>query len=188
MTAAWTVRRAALADLEALIEIQRECPETSHWSEAVWRGILQRSDREVSARAVWLAETWPAEVRPAEVRPAEIQRAPSGLAVVHCMVGGAELENLAVRPEYRRRGVARSLCHHAIEWAAVHAAAQRGGAVTGFMTETPAMHLEVRAGNAAALELYAALGFAEQGRRKSYYQDPLDDAVLMTRRLDDAAT
>ncbi len=182
MNAAWTVRRAALADLEALLAIQRDCPETSHWSEAVWRGILQPPGRDGSMRAVWLAETWLKVVW-----PAKIQGAPSGFAVVHCLVGGAELENLAVRPEYRRRGVARSLCHHAMEWAAVHAAAQRGASLTGFMIEAPAMHLEVRAGNAAALELYAALGFAEQGRRKSYYQDPLDDAVLMARRLDDAA-
>ena len=168
MTAAGTVRLASLADLQALLAIERVCPETSHWSEAVWRGVLQPSASEGSARAVWIAET---------------HEGASGFAVAHCVAGSAELENLAVRPECRRRGLARALCHHAMKWAAVHAAAQRGALVTGVTTEPAAMHLEVRAGNRAALQLYAALGFLEQGRRNGYYQDPLDDAVLMTRRF-----
>jgi len=42
-------------------------------------------------------------------------------------------------------------------------------------------NLEVRAGNAAALRLYAAFGFDAAGRRKGYYAAPREDAVVMTR-------
>jgi ribosomal-protein-alanine N-acetyltransferase len=42
-----------------------------------------------------------------------------------------------------------------------------------------AIELEVRAGNLAALTLYRRFGFVEVGRRKGYYRDPAEDAVLM---------
>jgi ribosomal-protein-alanine N-acetyltransferase len=42
-----------------------------------------------------------------------------------------------------------------------------------------AMELEVRASSEAARGLYRALGFVEQGRRRGYYREPVEDAVLM---------
>ena len=43
--------------------------------------------------------------------------------------------------------------------------------------------LEVRASNAQALEFYRALGFQETGRRRQYYADPVEDAVLLGLKL-----
>jgi ribosomal-protein-alanine N-acetyltransferase len=43
--------------------------------------------------------------------------------------------------------------------------------------------LEVREGNEAALGLYGSLGFREEGRRKGYYGEPVEDAVLMRMKL-----
>ena len=40
--------------------------------------------------------------------------------------------------------------------------------------------LEVREGNAPAIALYEKLGFREVGRRKNYYPERKEDAVLMT--------
>ena len=40
--------------------------------------------------------------------------------------------------------------------------------------------LEVRAGNHPAINLYKKLGYEEVGRRKNYYVNPSEDAVLMT--------
>jgi ribosomal-protein-alanine N-acetyltransferase len=45
------------------------------------------------------------------------------------------------------------------------------------------MELEVRAASVGALELYRSLGFAERGRRRRYYREPIEDAVLMTAEL-----
>lgn len=155
MKDACSVRRAFMADQAAVLAIERECAEASHWSERMWRSILGRADVADATRTVLVAE-----------RGGELV----GFAVVQSAGGGAELENVAVRPEARRRGIAGSLCAEAMVWAARRGAAE--------------MHLEVRAGNDAALRLYGALGFVEQGRRAGYYLDPREDAVVMMRALE----
>jgi ribosomal-protein-alanine N-acetyltransferase len=76
--------------------------------------------------------------------------------------GEREVLNLAVDPAWQRRGIGRSLL-----------AAERGRA--------PAMlWLEVRASNAGALKFYKSLGFREISRRREYYCEPLDDAIVMS--------
>jgi ribosomal-protein-alanine N-acetyltransferase len=74
--------------------------------------------------------------------------------------------NVAVAPGHRRQGLARFLLRFALERAA------RAGAARAL--------LEVRAGNCEALALYAALGFAPCGRRRDYYRDPVEDAVVLS--------
>lgn len=160
MTGEYQVRRASLADFAAVLAIERACADTAHWTEAAWRGILQQADTSETARAVFVCNT---------------QDDLSGFIVVHRVQESAELESVAVRPEHRRRGVARALCRHAIGWASAQTA---GG------PQCAAMRLEVRAGNAAALQFYTALGFINQGRRRAYYRNPVEDAVLMELPLD----
>jgi len=75
---------------------------------------------------------------------------------------------LAVRPECRRQGLGRRLM------AELLAEARRRGA--------DEVTLEVRAGNAPAQGLYAALGFQAVARRRGYYPDNNEDALVM--RLD----
>jgi ribosomal-protein-alanine N-acetyltransferase len=75
------------------------------------------------------------------------------------------LLNLAVRPEYRRRGLARSLLANMI------AVGRRAGVGEVF--------LEVRHTNQPALSLYQSLGFTLAGRRPDYYDDG-EDAAQMT--------
>ncbi len=88
-----------------------------------------------------------------------------GVIVVWLLGEEAHIATLAVQPELRGRGIAaRLLC------AALQALAAEG-AVTAA--------LEVRAGNTAALHLYRRFGFVEVGRRKGYYQDNGEDALLM---------
>lgn len=43
------------------------------------------------------------------------------------------------------------------------------------------LFLEVRAGNAAALHLYEKMGFVQMGIRKNYYEQPVEDGVVMMR-------
>ena len=79
------------------------------------------------------------------------------------------ITNLAVDPGFRRRGVARALLGQTME------DARRGGVELLF--------LEVRPTNVEALALYESFGFSVIGRRKGYYFDTGEDALVMEARL-----
>jgi ribosomal-protein-alanine N-acetyltransferase len=79
-----------------------------------------------------------------------------------------EIFNLGVGAAYRRQGLAKALLGHAL------ARCAKLGVAQGF--------LEVRASNQAALNLYGMFGFSVAGRRKNYYPDNNEDALVM--RLD----
>lgn len=74
-----------------------------------------------------------------------------------------EILNLAVAPESRRKGIARSLLLDAL-------------------TLPGRWFLEVRASNFSARELYRSAGFQEAGIRKKYYQNPDEDAIVLVRQ------
>src|ERR1051325_9983745 len=78
-----------------------------------------------------------------------------GFIVARSIADEVHINNFAVRPEFRRRGIGQMLLASALAWAGEKRASQ---AV-----------LEVRAGNHAAQRLYEACGFAVVGRRKRYY-------------------
>lgn len=80
----------------------------------------------------------------------------------------AEIANIAVAPAARGRGAGAVLLD-----AALDEAAWRGAATT---------YLEVRESNAAARRLYASRDFAELGRRRRYYRNPTEDALVLGRR------
>lgn len=88
-----------------------------------------------------------------------------GFVAARLVAGELHINNVAVRPECRRLGMARSLLDTAIDEAA------RAGAHAAF--------LEVRAGNEAAQALYKRCGFRVAGRRAGYYAQPLEDALVM---------
>lgn len=75
------------------------------------------------------------------------------------------LEKIAVNPAYRRQGVAQAILEVFLRF---------GRAKLAFLT------LEVRASNQPAIQLYLKQGFEQVGRRKDYYTDPREDAILMT--------
>lgn len=71
-----------------------------------------------------------------------------------------EILNVAVHPEWRRRGLAKRLLKRLTRHSAIY-------------------FLEVRESNYAALALYRRLGFAEIARRKKYYRRPTETAIVM---------
>lgn len=91
-------------------------------------------------------------------------RAEGGFVLARAAGGEAEIITLAVQPAARRRGLGRRLVDDAAAFAAALGA--------------EALFLEVEEGNAAALALYAALGFRRVGRRPGYYGAGRDAAVL----------
>lgn len=84
------------------------------------------------------------------------------------VVDEIHINNVAVRPAVRGRGIGTALLMH------VFAEADRLGA--------PSATLEVRASNAGALRLYERLGFRVSATRRDYYSHPVEDAVILWRR------
>jgi ribosomal-protein-alanine N-acetyltransferase len=88
-----------------------------------------------------------------------------GYAGLQTVLDEGYINNVAVDPRFRRQGVADEL---------IAAFVRFGTAKLSFLT------LEVRASNAPAVALYQKHGFAQAGRRKNYYDDPTEDALIMT--------
>jgi ribosomal-protein-alanine N-acetyltransferase len=72
--------------------------------------------------------------------------------------------DIAVHPEFRRRGIARALME-----------AERNRNLCDYF-------LEVRASNLAARALYSLMGFTEEGVRPAYYENPPESGIVMKRR------
>ena len=81
------------------------------------------------------------------------------------VLGETDMMNVAVRPEFRRQGIAEALILVLIE----DLKARQSHCLT----------LEVRDSNASARALYEKLGFLEVGRRKNYYRNPREDALIL---------
>jgi ribosomal-protein-alanine N-acetyltransferase len=82
------------------------------------------------------------------------------------------ITNIAVHPDIRRRGIGRTLLQSVIDEARQHGAR--------------VVALEVRPSNREARPLYEAFGFQVIGRRKGYYYDTGEDALVMELALRDA--
>ncbi|MEE3428302.1 MAG: ribosomal protein S18-alanine N-acetyltransferase [Ruminococcus sp.] len=76
--------------------------------------------------------------------------------------------NVAVHPDFRGQGIGRKLVTFLIE---------KYGESLRFIT------LEVRPSNIAAVKLYTSLGFNKVGERPSYYSNPVENAILLTKYL-----
>lgn len=87
---------------------------------------------------------------------------------------GGDIMSVATAPEARRMGVAASLLEEM--------ALQLKGQGLKWLT------LEVRLSNAPALALYAHQGFTQVGRRPRYYQNPREDALLLTKFFEEGDT
>ncbi len=81
------------------------------------------------------------------------------------VIDETDMMNVAVHPEYRRRGIADALIR-----ALVYELKKQG---------SHCLSLEVRASNAPAISLYEKNGFALVGRRPNYYRNPREDALIL---------
>ena len=81
------------------------------------------------------------------------------------VMGESDMMNIAVHPDYRNQGVATGLIVGLVE-----ELRKRG---------SHCLTLEVRASNETAIRLYRTLGFQEAGRRRNYYRNPREDALIL---------
>jgi ribosomal-protein-alanine N-acetyltransferase len=97
-----------------------------------------------------------------------LAKGPGGLVGFICfwvLVDEMHILNVAVRKNYRRKGIAGTLAMEAMKFAKAH----------GARSAT----LEVREKNTAAIKLYEKMGFVRAGLRRNYYDSPRDNAVIM---------
>lgn len=88
-----------------------------------------------------------------------------GYCVFRIIAGEGELLRIAVSPEFQGRGLSKKLMDQMVEYSKKKKA------------ET--MFLEVRESNEKARNLYRSYGFSEEGIRKDYYRNPVENAVIM---------
>lgn len=154
MTPPLLIDEAHPSDLDELLQLERRC--ASHpWTAS---HFLSEMDAAQRARVLTLRE----------MDPGGMLRV-VGFCAYRLIVDEVHVHNLAVAPERRRRGLGRTLLRTAIT------AAGRSAARWAL--------LEVRAGNEGARRLYEGEGFAVVGRRRGYYADPVEDALVLRRAL-----
>lgn len=86
-----------------------------------------------------------------------------GFLAIQNLVGELEITQIAIKKAYQGRGLGDQL-------------------MAQLSDRRESIFLEVRASNEAARALYAKYGFVQVGKRKNYYQNPAEDAILMVRK------
>jgi ribosomal-protein-alanine acetyltransferase len=140
------IRRATLADIPAMMALEKHAATAAHWS-------LQQYETAFSAEA-------PSRVVLILEEEAGVQAFIAGRALGEEW----EIENIAVAGPSRRRGLGTRLLGEFVDLARSQGA--------------EAVFLEVRESNLAARRLYEKWGFVESGRRKCYYREPEEDAMV----------
>jgi len=148
------IRKGTANDVAWMVGFDRENAIAAHWSQKQYRDLFTSSEGGPT-RLVLVAENPGND-------PSQLT--PLGFLVAHHVAPEWELENIIVSRSARRMGVGTQLLQSLL-----HAARE---------THSGSVFLEVRESNEAARTLYGKLGFGETGRRKSYYANPLEDAIL----------
>jgi ribosomal-protein-alanine N-acetyltransferase len=92
-----------------------------------------------------------------------------GYVGAHISFEEADMMNVAVHPDHRRKGIAESVID-----ALIAQLKERGCA---------GLSLEVRASNIPAITLYEKMGFTQVGLRRNYYRNPKEDALILRKTL-----
>ncbi len=148
MDAPYRIRSAAAADAAGLVAIERRAF-SDPWSEASFREAL------LSPWTFGLV--------------ADTGRSLAGYLVGRDVAGTGEVLNLAVAPEFRRRGIGGALLE-----AGLGALRRR---------KVDEVFLEVRESNFSAQALYLGRGFRPVGQRAAYYRNPREDALVLRLEL-----
>ena len=140
-------------DLLEVVQIEEQSG-LSRWGWAAYYAELQGANRDLMLVA-----------RPS--RSSIIEYTPVvGYIVARETAGEFHINNVAVRAEFRRKGIGEALLTRILD------EARRRRATAAF--------LEVRSANRAAQALYEKNGFKAIARRSNYYSDPAEDAVVMS--------
>jgi ribosomal-protein-alanine N-acetyltransferase len=125
-------------------------------------------ERQAASAAHWPAKEYEKLVTTGVVLVAEQAGKVRGFVCAKTLAGEWEIENVVVATEFLRQGIADQLMRALIEQAEKGAASR--------------ILLEVRESNQPARRFYEKHAFREVGRRHTYYNNPLEDAILYARR------
>ncbi len=143
------LRRAIASDSQMLAELDLKCFAIP-WSEASFAADL--ADLEKAFYLAW-----------------EFEGKLVGYGGYWRVLDEGEIMNIAVAPEWRRRGLAAGLLQGLIRQAEIE--------------QLRCLTLEVREGNLAARALYNRHGFVEVGLRRNYYADNNENAIIMLKNI-----
>ncbi|HEY0757661.1 MAG TPA: GNAT family N-acetyltransferase [Acidisarcina sp.] len=193
-----TIRTMRAADIEAVIALETSTPGAPNWTRSNYDALIAPPEHPAStstpkpqtraealSRIGLVAEIEHtlqgfAVLRHLDLPPASTPDQPASALelqslgnldpfnsskVIDNQESTTELESILVGASSRRRGIGKALMKAAIELARQSRSAR--------------LELEVRASNAAALQLYSSSGLHQQGRRPRYYSAPEEDAILM---------
>lgn len=147
-----TIVRMTEHDLLEVVEIEEQSG-LSRWGWAAYYAELQGGNRDLMLIAKPSASA--------------LETAPiAGYIVARETAGELHINNVAVRAEYRRRGIGAALLNRVLDEAR--------------RRKANAVFLEVRSANHAAQTLYEKCGFRAIARRADYYSEPREDAVVMS--------
>ena len=141
------LRPLTLSDLGAIERIERTAYPTP-WSRSMFAGEIAKG----SSICLGAVDT-------------DVEEQLVGYLIISRYADAWHIMNVAVDPEYRRRGVATKLLNHLFE-------------LTG-TDDRRGYTLEVRVSNGDAIKLYEGLGFVARGIRRGYYTDNREDALIM---------
>lgn len=144
MDQTYVIRQMCISDIDELMVLELACF-TVPWS----RGMLEDE--------LYNSHAW--------YRVIEVESRIAGYAGMWKILDEGHITNIAIHPDFRKKGLATRLINDLIEHA-------RSCAIN-------ALTLEVRESNTPALNLYKAMGFTVKGKRKRYYPDNREDALIM---------
>lgn len=146
---AWTIRAFRPSDESAISQILRDSSEAAQWPSESYANLAN------SSGGVLLV---------CEMHPHVI-----GFLAARQAADEAEILNIAVQRDFRRKGIASALLLAALN--------------TFHRSAIASVFLELRESNLPARNLYQRHGFVPSGRRKSYYANPIEDALCMLRKF-----
>jgi [ribosomal protein S18]-alanine N-acetyltransferase len=152
MDVPFRIRSAAPADAGSLVAIERRAF-SDPWSEGSFREAL--------------SSPWTFGL------VADTSRGVAGYLIGREVAGTGEVLNLAVAPEFRRRGIGGALLG--------------AGLVAFRRRKVDEVFLEVRESNISAQALYIGHGFRPVGQRASYYRNPREDALVLRLEMEQRA-
>ena len=142
------IRKMNLGDVSAIAELEKLCF-SDPWSE---KSIASEVDNRLS---YWLV--------------AEVDGVVVGYVGSQTVLDASDMMNLAVSPDYRRKGIGQALVNALVDHLQ--------------QNKVIALLLEVRVSNAPAIALYESMGFEQVGRRPKYYHNPREDALILRKEL-----